>query len=396
VPYSFIDLTQDSGQFNLIADFNPRDLKNCLVESFSLREMGSESDVYRKNEQEFLENFAGFVCEQNGSGVVNKSLVEVCQDYEIDRYADKFKSSVSDLNKLVKIASINAAGGKSLSELFNAGGCIYIVGDLLDETIKKIQRFIFCRIIQLARNHANLVDNFNNGNKAAQSSHEKNITVFADELVAHISRFVAESYTVSLGWNLKIVSAVQDLKLLRGAPADLDPEFLKGAVFGNSQNKLFYRADDIDTADFLSDMTGRIQIEEEQKLVTRNSLNSEQLDNQTRLIQSERNYFDRNMILNLKQFEAIFCASLPYRTTIASLCKTSPVMVKAGVNGKVVITPAKSDDNKWQQKRKASTENSTNISNSNINLQGITHHEQSGNNSSNQQKTSSGKSDYLF
>ena len=47
----------------------------------------------------------------------------------------------------------------------------------------------------------------------------KNITVFADELVAHVSRFVAESYTVSLGWGLKIVSAVQDLKLLRGAPA---------------------------------------------------------------------------------------------------------------------------------------------------------------------------------
>ena len=27
-----------------------------------------------------------------------------------------------------------------------------------DETMKKIQRFIFCRIIQLARNHANLVE----------------------------------------------------------------------------------------------------------------------------------------------------------------------------------------------------------------------------------------------
>ena len=402
VPYSFIDLTQEVGQINLIADFNPRDLKNCLVESFSLREMGSESDVYRKNEQEFLENFAEFVCEQNSSvangdrtmGVGNKSLVEICKDYEIDRYADKFKSSVSDLNKLIKVASINAVGGKSLSELFNGGGCIYIVGDLLDETIKKIQRFIFCRIIQLARNHANLIET------VGSNVVERNVTVFADELVAHISRFVAESYTVSLGWNLKIVSAIQDLKLLRGAPADLDPEFLKGAVFGNSQNKLFYRADDIDTADFLSDMTGRIQIEEEQKSVTRNSLNSEQLDNQTRLIQSERNYFDRNMILNLKQFEAIFCASLPYRSTIAAYCKTSPVILKAGVNGKVIITPANSDDNKWQHMNKTSANNSASTSNGNINLQGTTNHEQSGNNSNSgndqQQKGSSGKSDYLF
>ncbi len=427
VPYSFIDLTHDIGQINLIADFNPRDLKNCLVESFSLREMGSESDVYRKNEQEFLENFAAFACEQNSSvangdrtaGMGNKSLDEICRDYEIERYADKFKSSVSDLNKLIKVASINAAAGRSLSELFNGGGCIYIVGDLLDETMKKIQRFIFCRIIQLARNHANLVEGVGssvnnnrmvNRNLVVGESQEKSITVFADELVAHISRFVAESYTVSLGWNLKIVSAIQDLKLLRGAPADLDPEFLKGAVFGNSQNKLFYRADDIDTADFLSDMTGRIQIEEEQKSVTRNSLNSEQLDNQTRLIQSERNYFDRNMILNLKQFEAIFCASLPYRSTIAAYCKTSPVMVKNGVNGKVIIeashqsnyrqdlvsrTGSKDDANKWQQMRKANTEN-----HSNNNFKGITHNEQSGNNtssdSSNQQKGGTGKSDYLF
>ena len=180
VNYSYIDLTQDMGQINLIADFTARDLKNCLVEAFSLREMGSESDVYRKNEQEFLENFAAFACEQNNSsnfvttgdkirtGKLSKSLASICQDYEIDRYADKFKSSVSDLNKLIKVVTINAASGKSLAQLLNGGGCVYIVGDLLDETIKKIQRFIFCRIVQLARGYANEVN-----------SKEKNITVFA-------------------------------------------------------------------------------------------------------------------------------------------------------------------------------------------------------------------------
>ncbi len=336
VPYTFIDLTQDTPQINLIADFSARDLKNCLVESFSQREMGSESDVYRKNEQEFLENLANFITQQNQTDNLQtnlsiKSLAELCRDYDLSRYADKYKSSVSDLNKLVNLPAINAANGKSLAELISAGGCVYIVGDLLDETIKKIQRFIFCRVVQLVRNHSNAVDR--------SGAKEQNITVFADELVAHISRFVAESYTVSLGWGLKIISAVQDLKLLRGAPADLDPEFLKGAVFGNSQNKLFYRADDIDTADFLSDMTGKIQIEEEQKLVTRNSLNSEKLDKQTRLTQSERNYFDRNMILNLKQFEAVFCASLAYRSTIACLCKTSPVKAPDTnqINGKQLI-----------------------------------------------------------
>ncbi len=349
VPYYYIDLTQDISQINLIADFNSRDLKNCLIEAFSQREMGSESDVYRKNEQEFLENLAKFICEQNqGLNQEAKSLADICKDYDIERYADKYKSSVSDLNKLVNVPAINAANGQSLSELLAGGGCIYIVGDLLDETMKKIQRFIFCRIVQLARNHANGVSDTNSNSTNSNMNdnnhnEERNITVFADELVAHICRFVAESYTVTLGWNLKIVSAIQDLKLLRGAPADLDPEFLKGAVFGNSQNKLFYRADDIDTADFLSDMTGKIQIEEEQKLVTRNSLNSEKLDKQTRLIQSERNYFDRNMILNLKQFEAVFCSSLPYRKTIASLCKTSPVKVTSEVNGKQLIKPESKD-----------------------------------------------------
>jgi hypothetical protein len=357
VPYNYIDLTSTTPQINLIADFTSRDLKNCLVESFSQRELGSESDVYRKNEQEFLESFANYICQKNTQNIdgdyhdnnldenlnannsikfIQNSLAELCAEFGIAKYSDKYKSSVSDLNKLCNIESINSANGKSLAELFNGGGCIYIVGDLLDETMKKIQRFIFCRIVQLARNHANYVESLTN--KAERDAEEKNVTVFADELVAHISKFVAESYTVSLGWGLKIISAIQDLKLLKGAPADLDPEFLKGAIFGNSQNKLFYRADDIDTADFLSDMTGKIQIEEEQKLVTRNSLNSEKLDRKTRLTQSERNYFDRNMILNLKQFEAIFCASLSYRKTIASLCKTSPITAPDGVNGKQVIT----------------------------------------------------------
>ncbi len=405
LPYTYIDLTQDIPQINLVADFTARDLKNCLVESFSQREMGSESDVYRKNEQEFLENLANFITQQNQTDNLQnnssaKNLAELCRDYDLSRYADKYKSSVSDLNKLVNIPSINAVNGKSLAELISAGGCVYIVGDLLDETIKKIQRFIFCRVVQLARNHSNTIER--NGGE------EQNITVFADELVAHVSRFVAESYTVSLGWNLKIVSAIQDLKLLRGAPADIDPEFLKGAVFGNSQNKLFYRADDIDTADFLSDMTGKIQIEEEQKLVTRNSLNSEKLDKQTRLTQSERNYFDRNMILNLKQFDAVFCASLAYRSTIACLCKTSPVKAPETnqVNGKHLIEVQQLTiepnhevtDLQFEQVQQTNVNHNLNgeYHASSRNKQAI-NSTNSGNSNNNQAKeTSASKSDYLF
>lgn len=412
VPYNYVDLTSNTPQINLVADFTSRDLKNCLVESFSQRELGSESDVYRKNEQEFLEIFANFICQKNTENIdgdhhdetgilkyINKSLTELCDEFGIAKYTDKYKSSVSDLNKLCNIGSINAANGKSLTELFNAGGCIYIVGDLLDETMKKIQRFVFCRIVQLARNHANQIEQ--NGGE------EKNVTVFADELVAHISKFVAESYTVSLGWGLKIISAIQDLKLMKGAPADLDPEFLKGAIFGNSQNKLFYRADDIDTADFLSDMTGRIQIEEEQKLVTRNSLNSEKLDRQTRLTQAERNYFDRNMILNLKQFEAIFCASLGYRKTIASLCKTSPITAPDNVNGKQIIKVSEyitkqqndRDDSNINDDAANSLQNDnhfTKFSQTNPNNGELNNEYPNNSKPSSTKKISASKSDYLF
>lgn len=416
LPYNYIDLTSNIPQINLVADFTSRDLKNCLVESFSQREMGSESDVYRKNEQEFLENLANFICQENTANHDNpncvtsgdnigqakserKSLTELCDEFGITKYTDKYKSSVSDLNKLCNIESINAANGKSLTELFNGGGCIYVVGDLLDETMKKIQRFVFCRIVQLARNHANHIEQ--------HGGEEKNVTVFADELVAHISKFVAESYTVSLGWGLKIISAIQDLKLMKGAPADLDPEFLKGAIFGNSQNKLFYRADDIGTADFLSDMTGRIQIEEEQKLVTRNSLNSEKLDRQTRLTQAERNYFDRNMILNLKQFEAIFCASLGYRKTIASLCKTSPITAPNDVNGKQIIEVPEhiikqqndsenSNINDYAANSLQNDNHFTKFSQTNPNNGELNNEHPSNSKPSSTQKTSTSKSDYLF
>lgn len=325
LPYNYIDLTSNEPQINLIADFDERDLKNCFIEAFSMRERGAESDVYRKIEQEFLENLAKFICYDEEQ---NKSLLEMCDEFGIYRYSDKNKASVSDLNKLCNIGSVNAASGRSLSELLHGGGCIYIVGDLLDETMKKLQRFIFCRIAQLTRNQANYVEQYG-GNKMQ-------VTVFADELIAHISRFVTESYTVTLGWGLKIVSAIQDLKLLKGAPADIDPEFLIGAVFGNSQNKLFYRADDIDTADYLSAMTGEIRIEEEQMTVKRNSLHSEQLNPEIKISQSKRNLIDRNMILRLRQFEAVFCSSLEYRSAIACLCKTSPVKAPKGVNGKQI------------------------------------------------------------
>lgn len=401
--YTYIDLTKDTAQINLIGDIRARDLKNCLVESFSQREMGSESDVYRKNEQEFLENLANFIVSENQEATNNnngniqkQSLAELCKKYDINRYSDNYKSSVSDLNKLANVTAINA-NSNTLQELIDKGGCIYIVGDLLDETMKKIQRFIFCRIVQIARNHSN-------------NNNEQEITVFADELVAHISRFVAESYTVSLGWGLKIISAIQDLKLLRGAPADLDPEFLKGAVFGNSQNKLFYRADDIQTADFLSDMTGKIIVEEEQKLVTRNNLHAERLDRQTRLVQSERNYFDRNMILNLKQFEAVFCASLPYRKTIASLCKTIPVTAVNDNDAKETIRDVKESILIYNQTTNEINTNFTHRNeeyhDNNQQYREQPNNEQSNssytdNNSNNdasrrEEKTSTSKPDYLF
>jgi len=393
IPYHYINLTKDEPQINLIADFNSRDLKNCLVEAFSQREMGAESDVYRKNEQEFLENLANFIVEQNsattgGTICQAKSLAELCNDYEISRYADNYKSSVSDLNKLTRISAINAANASSLAALIEQGGCIYIVGDLLDETMKKIQRFIFCRVVQLARNYE------------AQNA-PRQITVFADELVAHISRFVAESYTVSLGWGLKIVSAIQSLKLLKGAPADIDPEFLLGAVFDNSQNKLFYRADDIATADFLSDMTGKIQVEDEQKVVTRNSLNSEKLDRETRLIPSERNLYDRNMILKLKLFQAIFCASVPNRSAIASLCKTSPIPAPANLNGKELIqvnagNHSNSAKATAQAEQKNITNHPINYGEHHANNQSSATSDNSNQGHNQEQKTSTSQSDYLF
>ena len=211
--------------------------------------------------------------------------------------------------------------------------------------------------------------------------------------------------------------------------ADIDPEFLLGAVFDNSQNKLFYRADDIATADFLSDMTGKIQVEDEQKLVTRNSLNSEKLDRETRLIPSERNLYDRNMILKLKLFQAIFCASVPNRSAIASLCKTSPIPAPDDLNGKELVqvnagNPRMSNkepkainstqNNQTQGKPKTFSEfierenehkqrNQSNLTNAvtnhgehNANSQSSATSDNSSQGHNQEQKTSTSQSDYLF
>ena len=321
LPYHYINLNKDIPQINLIADFEMDDLKNCFIEAFSQRERGAESDMYRKEEQEFIEDFSRFVVQQNNIKAPTKNLNQLCQSYAIDRFKDNGRSTISDLNKLRTIKSINSTTGKSIAELVDGGGCVYIVGNGLDETSKKVLKFIFCHVMQLAENYY-------------EANNSRNITVFADELVSLISKAVALSYTVSLGWGLKIVSAIQDLKLLHGASADLNVEFLRGAIFGNSQNKLFYRCDDIETTDYLSDMTGQIVVEDEQKTVIRNSLNSEKLESTTRLTQSTRNYIDRNMILSFKEFEAVFCSSLPDRSVIASLCKTSPVPLPKKQTGK--------------------------------------------------------------
>jgi hypothetical protein len=109
------------------------------------------------------------------------------------------------------------------------------------------------------------------------------------------------------------------------------------------------------------------------------------------------------MILKLKLFQAIFCASLPNRSAIASLCKTNPIPVPVSLKGKTVVEATESSTDYHASKRNnTSDENNHQPHNLNGKHHANNQHQPnsgsrasatSGNQS---QEVSTKKSDYLF
>lgn len=303
-PYHFLDLRQSApAQCNPFQGCDAETLENMLVGGFSLTEKGEAADFYRLADRKAARECAAWLAAYPGK-TARDALNEIGEDWTEDAPAfHAYMQEMADLD------AVNAAsGGIDIAAGEQTGGCLYVVGDMINPRIIRMQRMILLRLLFLAKNRKNL------------DGKARTISVFADEFKVHISRPFMTSLGAAAGWGLHVILAFQSLQDLADCPADLDKDMVRGAVMENCAVQLSYAIKDPDTALWLSTATGTILVDDETRTIKKNIAAAETVDKERRVSMAERPFIDMNMFMNLPKG----CGVLAMPGSLARFCYTSP------------------------------------------------------------------------
>lgn len=303
-PYHFLDLRQSApAQCNPFAGCDSETLENMLVGGFSLTEKGEAADFYRLADRKAARQCAGWLAANPGA-TARDAMAEAGEDW-----AEEAPAFHAYMQEMADLKAVNArSGGIDIAAGEQTGGCLYVVGDMINPRIIRMQRMILLRLLFLAKNRK-VID-----------AEPRTISVFADEFKVHISRPFMTSLGASAGWGLHTILAFQSLQDLADCPADLDKDMVRGAVMENCAIQLSYAIKDPDTALWLSTSTGTILVDDETRTVQKNVALTETVHGERRISMAERPFIDTNMFMNLPKS----CGVLAMPGQLARFCYTSP------------------------------------------------------------------------
>lgn len=313
-PYVFLDLRQSAPpQINPFAGADGEEIENLLLAAFSLGERGEAADFYRVGDRRAALECARLVIDMRA----RLGRTPTASEIMVTEAADTWRTAATNfwgyMMEMAELSSVNARDGLSLDTLANSGGCLYILGDMQNSRVVRMQRLFLLRLMQLAKKRI-----------AFAGEPARVIRVFADEFTVHISRPFLVSLAASAGWRMCVILAFQTLGDLADCPADLTADAVKAKVWENCSLKLLYAVRDSDTAEWLARATGIIQVDDEMRRVDRNFALSESLATDRSLRQSETYLIDVNMLLALPKGCGVLFGASP----LPEFCYTSPMLTE--------------------------------------------------------------------
>lgn len=306
-PYYFLDLRPKAGE--QINPFNGADadqIEAMLIASFSLSEKGDAADFYRLGDRRAAREAAAWLEAHPGSTA--RDVLAALGDAWLEG-AEGFCSA---LEEMAQLPAVNAHGGIDLDALEASGGCLYVVGDMQNTRVIRMQRMLLMRLMLLAKARDNI------------HSEPRQITVLADEFKVHISKPFMIGLGAAAGWGLHCILAFQSLQDLADVPADLDKDAVRGAVMENCAIQLSYAIKDPNTAEWLAKSTGTILVDDEIRKVDKNIALAESIQDERSIRQADRYFIDMNMFMNLPKG----CGVLSGASRLPKFCYTSPVKVE--------------------------------------------------------------------
>ncbi|AYO18512.1 MFS transporter (plasmid) [Vibrio owensii] len=284
-PFYLIDLNKKAPQLDLLADATPEQIEELLVAGFSLAEKGDVADFYRIDDRK-----AAREAPLQASHIERRSFKNLLNTVYVQGIAETIKAFYGKLEELSLVESINAIGGMRLQDVYDQGGCCYVIGSMRNSKILITQKMILIRLFQLAETRDRV------------AGKPRPIAIFLDELKYHISKPAMEGLGAARDKGVHMFLAHQSIADLKDCPADLNGDAVVGAVVENTKFKLVYRLQDPDTAKWVSEMSGTILVDDETRYVEANKSLSEVVEDKRNIRMAERQYVDTNMLLNLPAF----------------------------------------------------------------------------------------------
>lgn len=285
-PYRFLDLRQSApAQINIFKNCDEETLENMFIGGFSISEKGSDSDFYKLADRKAARQAAKYLANSD------KTCSDAIEEFG-KFWADEAAAFESYMREMSELESVNCRGADDIEKLARSGGVLYVVGDMINPRILRMQKMILLRLLFLAK-------------QTFEDETRPTICVFADEFKTHISRPFMISLGASAGWRLHTILAFQSLQDLADCPADLDKDAVRGSVMENCAVQISYAVKDPDTAEWLARSTGTIQVDDEARQVTKNLALAEHMADERTIRQSERYFIDENMFQNLPKGIAV-------------------------------------------------------------------------------------------
>lgn len=313
-PYVFLDLRQSAHpQINLLEGSTEEELENMFLGAFSLSEKGDAADFYRLGDRKAARQAARWAAGR--AGATPRALVSQFQE----NWSLNAPGFLSAVQEMAELPSVNLAeGGIDIKSLAASGGCLYVIGDMLNTRIVRMQRMLLLKLMMFSKNRNQLAE-------------QKIIRVFADEFKAHISKPFVTALGTTASTRLLLILAMQSFQDLKDCPADLNAEMVEGAVLENCGLQISYQIRDPETAERLAGMTGKILVDDEQRQVNKNIALSETIKSRS-VRQADRFFIDTNMITSLpmpdETEKTIGCAVVVGASKLAQFCFTSPVIAE--------------------------------------------------------------------
>ncbi|HBQ0420867.1 TPA: type IV secretion system DNA-binding domain-containing protein [Klebsiella aerogenes] len=303
--FTLINLNKPNFQLDLLADISHEQLEELFNAGFSLAKKGEASDFYRISDRRAA---------RNTSAIYEKgmTLYDLFNTDFVQSLRQAAPAFLGELEEVALVNSINATNGFSLKEVFDEGGCCYIIGSTRNQKIISAQRMILTRLIQIAETRDRI------------NSTPRTVAIFLDELKYHLSRPALEGLGTARDKGVHIFMAFQAIDDLRDCPSDLNGDAVIGAIIENAKFKLIYKIQNPETAEWAAKMTGSILVDDEMRKVRTDLSLTEKMDTDRMIRQAESYYVDSNMFLNLPEKVGFVFTT----KELAKATKMSPILVK--------------------------------------------------------------------